>query len=221
MPSKKGGYKIVSLGGLDLTGENLSLKGLYNALKISYGKPILLNGIVIDGESKKDALVQVDEGENVINIKHLYGYNLSVSSADAITVEVDSEGIELPVPEPEDDGKVVKVNVLGKYVLGEASEGGTKLYQHRVTAGPRTIIIISADNTEITNLLNYFVSYGSKVLCVGGQQAFTPLSFYIGIVPNGQGGDIDFYYIDNSGSIAKFEYLIATMAVTADTVTEL
>ena len=117
--SKKGGYKIVSLGGLDLLDENLSLKGLYDALKNSYDKPILLTGIVIDEEKKKDALVQANEGANKIIIKNLYGYDLEVAkSGDAITVSETPDGIELPIPEPEDDGKVVKVNVQGKYVLG-------------------------------------------------------------------------------------------------------
>lgn len=119
--SKKGGYKIVSLGGLDLLDENLSLKGLYDALKVSYGKPILLTGIVIDGELKKDALVQANEGANKIAIKNLYGYDLEVAkSGDAISVQPSPDGIELPVPTPEDDEKFVKVNVEGKYVLGSA-----------------------------------------------------------------------------------------------------
>lgn len=116
--SKKGGYKIVSLGGLDLLDENLSLKGLYDALKVSYDKPILLTGIVIDGEKKKDALVQANEGANKIIIKNLYGYDLEVAkSGDAITVSESPDGIELPIPTPEDDEKIVGVNVQGKYVL--------------------------------------------------------------------------------------------------------
>ena len=122
--SKKGGYKIVSLGGLDLLDENLSLKGLYDALKVSYGKPILLTGIVIDGELKKDALVQANEGANKIAIKNLYGYDLEIAkSGDAITVAPSPDGIELPVPEPEDNGKVVKVDAEGKYVLGDDASG--------------------------------------------------------------------------------------------------
>lgn len=119
--SKKGGYKIVSLGGLDLTGENLALSGLYNALKLSHGKPILLTGIVIDGEKKKDALVQADEGANKINIKNLYGYDLEVAkSGDAITVTESPDGIELPVPEVADAGKIVGVNSQGKYALQDS-----------------------------------------------------------------------------------------------------
>ena len=116
--SKKGGYKIVSLGGIDLLGEDLSLKGLYDALKVSHGKPILLTDINIDGEHKKDALVQANEGANKINIKNLYGYDLEVAkSGDVITVSPSPDGIELPVPTAEDDGKIVGVNVQGKYVL--------------------------------------------------------------------------------------------------------
>lgn len=119
--SKKGGYKIVSLGGLDLTGEDLALSGLYNALKLSYGKPILLSGIVIDGEKMKDIYVTVDEDTDEISIKHVYGYNLTVDDEDAITVEEDSENISLPVPTVEDDEKILGVNVEGKYVLKNPS----------------------------------------------------------------------------------------------------
>lgn len=115
--SKKGGYKIVSLGRLNLLGESLVLVGLYSALVNSYDKPIMLSDINIDGEIKKDALVQAEKGQNKVTIKNLYGYDLEISNEDAITVSESSLGIELPKPTPEDDGSLVGVNVQGKYVL--------------------------------------------------------------------------------------------------------
>ena len=201
MPSKKGGYKLVSLGGLDLTGENLSLKGLYNALKLSYGKVILLCGIIINSVVKKDAFVQAEEEDEVINIKHVYGYNLSVDSDDSITVEVDSEGIELPVPTAEDDGKIVGVNVLGKYVLKPAPDTA-KLYVHKlhIKLNPSSsnldgyLSFISSDNTPLTaipssaDLKNSIkVFYGDYVIIGDGYPS----------------GSRVLYYMDGKGTIAN------------------
>ena len=119
---KKGGYKIVSLHKIDLLGEDLVLAGLYLALINSYDKPIMLSDINIDGEIKKDALVQAEKGQNKVTIKNLYGYDLEISNEDAITVAPSPDGIELPVPSAEDDGRIVGVNVEGKYVLKPSVE---------------------------------------------------------------------------------------------------
>ena len=134
---KKGGYKIVSLHKIDLLGESLVLAGIYLALINSYDKPIMLSDINIDGEIKKDALVQAEKGQNKVTIKNLYGYDLEISNEDAINVSESSIGIELPIPTPEDDDKIVGVNVEGKYVLKAPS---ALPYVRKMTAPSSTIL---------------------------------------------------------------------------------
>lgn len=184
--SKKGGYKIVSLGGLDLTGEDLALEGLYNALKISYGKPILLSGIVIDGEKMKDIYVTANEGADEINIKHVYGYNLTINDENAITVVEDNEDVPLPVPAPEDDGKLIGVNVQGKYVLktnplGEAtvSDNGKVLevIDGDWAIGGKKVNVIDAPTS--TTLTNELISKFTGGVFVNGNllSKFNPVFF--------------------------------------------
>ena len=121
MPNKKGGYKIVSLKGLDLLTEELVIVGLFLALQNSYGKVILLDDIVIDGEEKKSAYVHAEKvGDNYV-VKNLYGYDLTISDEDEVTaVEHQEGGTELPTPTLADDGKVLAVE-NEEYVLKELS----------------------------------------------------------------------------------------------------
>ena len=219
--SKKGGYKIVSLGGIDLLGEDLSLKGLYDALKVSYGKPILLTDINIDGEHKKDALVQANEGANKINIQNLYGYDLEVAkSGDAITVSPSAVGIELPVPTAEDDGSLVGVNVQGKYVLkqnplGEAtvSDNGKVLEVvngNWAIGGKKVNVIDAPSNVTLTDEIIAIITGGvfmNGTLLNLQNPILTPCGgkgtrgAIIGRMQNGN-LNIQPYYIGSDGTIA-------------------
>ena len=152
----KGGYKIVSLKGIDLVGESLALADLYNALKDSYDKPILLSDIVIDGEAKKNALVQVEVTDDGIKINDVYGYDILVEEDGDIVVTANPQ--ELPNTADASAGQVLKLDAQKKPVWGDEAEelpdtadasqgnallldaekkpvwgsvsGGTKLYKH-------------------------------------------------------------------------------------------
>ena len=151
----KGGYKIVSLNGLDLVGESLAIEDLYDKLAKSYDKPILVTGIVIDGEKKKNAFVQVEVLDDGIKINDLYGYDLLVEEDGDITVSANPQ--ELPNTADASAGQVLKLDAQKKPVWGDEAElpdtaeasqgnalllnedkepvwgaisGGTKLYKH-------------------------------------------------------------------------------------------
>lgn len=116
MKSRKGGYKLVSLQLVELT-TMTALAGLYGAIVNSHDKPLLISDIVIDGERKNNVYCRAEKGTNKYTIKNVYGYDIEVTNADAVEVTPNADGIELPVPTPEDDGSIVGVDVQGKYVL--------------------------------------------------------------------------------------------------------
>lgn len=93
----KGGYKIISLLGVSLAdGESYTIAGIHKAIESSYRKPLLIEGIVVDGVEKDATWVKelkVVEGSFVIE---LYGLKLTITDEDEVTVE---EIVE-PTPTP-------------------------------------------------------------------------------------------------------------------------
>jgi len=127
----KGGYKIVSLNGLDLTGESLAIVGLYEKLAHSYDKPILVTNIVIDGEKKKNAFVQVEVVDDGIKINDLYGYDLLIEEDGDITVSANPQ--ELPSTAEASAGQILGLDINKKPEWQNKPASGTKLYKHELT----------------------------------------------------------------------------------------
>lgn len=179
MGDKKGGYRLVSLKLIELS-TMTACAGLYQAIESSHDKPLCLCDILVSGAKKNNVYITAIKGTNKYTLKHIYGYNLEVTNEDVVTISQDSEGIELPVPEASDDGKIVGVNVQGKYVLKPSVEdqvaqaqsgtiqdvlgldsqgklikgavsGGTKLYLHTLNDNVR---VISTRATAYTNYYN-------------------------------------------------------------------
>lgn len=104
----KGGYKIISLAGVDLaTAEDVEIKGIHKAIESSYRKPILIEDIVIDGVEKQSVFVnelKVVDGSFVIEV---YGYELTIADDDLVTAtatrgeEIDVTGLVLSSTELE------------------------------------------------------------------------------------------------------------------------
>ena len=143
MPNKKGGYKIVSLKGLDLTDDSLELAGLYDALLVSYDKPILLCDINIDGEIKKNAIVQVEKTADGIKINDVYGYDILVEADDDIVVTANPH--ELPSTGSASIGQILKLDSDKKPVWGNETKelptlpsDETKTYTLKYVAGTLT-----------------------------------------------------------------------------------
>ena len=85
MKNFKGGYKIISLEGNDLS-SSFSITGIYNALTETYQKTILVTGIVISGEKKNDAYTEV----NIVSDDYkftIYGYEVTIADDDSVEAE--------------------------------------------------------------------------------------------------------------------------------------
>lgn len=86
MGKYKGGYIIVSLALLDIasSGATKEVKGIYEKLEGSYGKPILLTDIVLDGVEKHDIFVMAEVvGTNYV-INDVYGKQINITQGDYI-----------------------------------------------------------------------------------------------------------------------------------------
>lgn len=86
MGKYKGGYIIVSLALLDIasSGATKEVKGIYEKLEGSYGKPILLTDIVLDGVEKHDIFVMAEVvGTNYV-INGVYGKQINITQGDYI-----------------------------------------------------------------------------------------------------------------------------------------
>lgn len=84
----KGGYKIIALGGINLVADGeYEIKGIHKSIEASYQKPLLIEGIIVDGVEKNAVWVKelkVVDGSFVIE---LYGLKLTITAEDEITVE--------------------------------------------------------------------------------------------------------------------------------------
>ena len=161
MKNFKGGYKIVSLELKDIS-SGFTLKGLYDALKDSYSKPILVSEIVMSGTKKNDAYTIVNKSGTSYVIE-VYGQILTVATTDAVTVatkpEITSIGTGLTLT----DGEL------------SAQSGGT-LYQHNIriqgTHSGKSYdfyvsMVLSVDTsfTSITDLCNYIKTKNVNQSC--------------------------------------------------------
>ena len=82
--SRKGGYKIIDLKGLDFS-EDMVIKGIHESIEDNYGKPLLFSGIVIDGVEKDDVFANAvvnGDGYDVL----LYGQTLHISNVDVVSL---------------------------------------------------------------------------------------------------------------------------------------
>ena len=67
----KGGYKLIDLHNVNLkTGVGTTIKGIYDAIKSSYRKPLVLTGVVLDSVEVSDLFVNitVDSGNYKITV---------------------------------------------------------------------------------------------------------------------------------------------------------
>lgn len=85
----KGGYKLIDLKDSKFTvgGNGITVKGVYNSIKNSYNKPLILTGINIDGIEKNDIFINfaVNSGNYVANISK--AEKITITNADLVTIE--------------------------------------------------------------------------------------------------------------------------------------
>ena len=84
----KGGYKLIDLKESKLTvgGGGVTVKGIYNSIKNSYNKPLILTGINIGGVERNDVLINfsVNSGNYVANIS--VTEKITITNADLVTI---------------------------------------------------------------------------------------------------------------------------------------
>ena len=84
----KGGYKLIDLKENKLTvgGEEVTVKGIYNSIKNSYNKPLILTGINIGGVERNDSFIDFafNSGNYVANISATE--KITITNADLVTV---------------------------------------------------------------------------------------------------------------------------------------
>lgn len=83
----KGGYKIIDFKDTPLVtgGSPITFEGIYDTVKVSYRKPLLLSGINIDGEECNDGYVTLTlSGSNYVFTA--YGKTITITNADEVSV---------------------------------------------------------------------------------------------------------------------------------------
>ena len=83
----KGGYKLIDLKDSKLTvDEGVTVKGIYNSIKNSYNKPLILTGINIGGVERNDIFIDFayNSGSYVANISATE--KITITNADLVTV---------------------------------------------------------------------------------------------------------------------------------------
>lgn len=84
----KGGYKLIDLKDSKITVDvqGVTVKGIYNSIKNSYNKPLILTGINIGGVERSDVFIDfsVVSGSYVANISTTE--KIIITSADLVTI---------------------------------------------------------------------------------------------------------------------------------------
>ena len=84
----KGGYKLIDLEENKFTvgGEGITVKGIYNSIKNSYNKPLILTGINIGGIERNDIFIYfaINSGNYVANISATE--KITITNADLVTI---------------------------------------------------------------------------------------------------------------------------------------
>lgn len=85
----KGGYKLIDLKNNKFTvgGNGITIAGIYNSIKASYNKPLILTNINIGGVERNDIFVDFvdDSGSYVANISSKE--TIKITNADLVTIK--------------------------------------------------------------------------------------------------------------------------------------
>ena len=82
----KGGYKIINFGDANfLTGKPVTVPGIYNSLKNSHRKTIMISGIKIAGVKKSDIFAYFDLSGSEYVI-YAYGKTFTITNDNKVTI---------------------------------------------------------------------------------------------------------------------------------------
>jgi hypothetical protein len=84
----RGGYHIVDFKNVKFTESEQThvIEGVYNSIKGSYGKPLVLTGININSIEYNDAFISVRISESKYVIDSLSGYTITIDNKDSVNV---------------------------------------------------------------------------------------------------------------------------------------
>ncbi len=81
---KKGGYKIIDFKGTALSGTAVEIPGILEQIADNYNKPIMVSGVVLNGELQDDAYASVNDTEDTV-VLTVYGGVITVNEDDEVT----------------------------------------------------------------------------------------------------------------------------------------
>lgn len=91
---KKGGYKIIDFKGTALSGTAVEIPGILEKIVDNYDKPILVSGVILNGELQDDAYAAVSDTEDTV-ILTVYGGAITITEDDEVTFAVAKTPAEL------------------------------------------------------------------------------------------------------------------------------
>lgn len=91
---KKGGYKIIDFKGTALSGTAVEMPDIYGQIVDDYDKPIMVSGVILNGELQDDAYasVKVNDGSVALTV---YGGVITVTDDDEVSFAVLKTNAEL------------------------------------------------------------------------------------------------------------------------------
>lgn len=116
---KTGGYVIIDLENVQISGTTKTIRGIYDAVKNANGHALLLSGLNVGGTSYGDTFVSAKEGPGLFTIV-AYGNQIEISSTDEVkTVTYNGGGL---IPITYDYGKFGLTKVIDtEQVIGGKS----------------------------------------------------------------------------------------------------
>lgn len=156
--SKIGGYQILDLGGVELSGSAVTIKGAYETIKNANGKAILVSGANFGGTQVADTFACAIPGENKYSFI-VCGNQFEVANTDAVkTVPYDGAGI---IPTISDYGKfglakiVDTTNVHGGKSLRIVAQGANK---GAITINPLEAVAAIPAEADLSAVITAFNS---------------------------------------------------------------
>lgn len=80
----KGGYKIIDFKGVELSTTAVEITGVYNQIVDDYNKPIMISGVLLDGELQDDAYASVKVSDESVELT-VYDGVITVTDDDEVT----------------------------------------------------------------------------------------------------------------------------------------
>lgn len=82
---KKGGYRIIDFGDVNITSTGVTVSGIHKAIESSYRKAILISGVTLNGVERRDCFVDCTNASGNYTFS-AYGKTFTISAEDKVTI---------------------------------------------------------------------------------------------------------------------------------------